>query len=626
MKGLFRLTIGTKIIGLIAILLVCSITGLIYISSDMFIQDNTSLIQQMNSDTASNIASQVRETLDGLTEKMRIVGAVVREEFANPESKKQVMQEFYTKDKDFLGVFVHEITAGNPPVVKYKSVSPVMTEIGDESGDTTISAITSGNDFSIQQIQKGDIQISTFKLVNGKPALALGVPFSKKDNETEFSQILTTVVKLDKFTKSFTDSEIVTSFMVDKKGRLLAHTDSSQNGSGDNLSALDIVKKFLEGKANNGQIRYQDPASQAFKLAAYRVVGFGGLGVIAEVPEAKAFEAAKRVQYRATLVGLAILFIAFLFGYLYSGTLTRPIKQLVEAAQRISAGDFNIHLKPKSHDEIAHLSNTFNEMAKGLEERDRVKETFNKFHNKEIADKLLSGEVKLGGERKEATVFFSDVRGFTGMSEQMEPEEVVEMLNEYMTRMVAIIRTYRGVVDKYVGDAIMALWGVPLGNEDDTYNAVAACLAIRQELADLNELRMSRGQPPLKIGMGLNTGQVIAGNIGSDEKMEYTVIGDSVNLASRVESMTKEYGTDLLISSAVYEKVKGRFVFEQVKSARVKGKAEAIILYRVLGFIDEQGQQVLVETPYSSYASEKSDKAVHEEKPAEGHGGGDQAA
>ena len=101
-------------------------------------------------------------------------------------------------------------------------------------------------------------------------------------------------------------------------------------------------------------------------------------------------------------------------------------------------------------------------MARGLEERDRVKETFNKFHNKEIAEKLLSGEVKLGGERKEATIFFSDVRGFTAMSETMEPEQVVEMLNEYMTRMVAIVRTHHGIVDKYVGDAIMALWGVPI--------------------------------------------------------------------------------------------------------------------------------------------------------------------
>jgi len=289
----------------------------------------------------------------------------------------------------------------------------------------------------------------------------------------------------------------------------------------------------------------------------------------------------------------------------------------MEAARRISHGDFKVALKPKGRDEVAELSVTVNEMAKGLEERDRVKETFNKFHNKEIAEKLLSGEVKLGGERKEATIFFSDVRGFTGMSETMEPEQVVEMLNEYMTRMVAIIRAHGGIVDKYVGDAIMALWGVPIGKPDDTVNAVRACLAMRAELAKLNELRISRGQHALKIGMGLNTGPVIAGNIGSTEKMEYTVIGDSVNLASRMESMTKEYGTDLLIPQAILDRVKGQFVFEKCKSAKVKGKSQEIEIYKVTGYRDEAGREVLVETPYSSYAAEKSDKVVHDDKDSE---------
>jgi class 3 adenylate cyclase len=342
------------------------------------------------------------------------------------------------------------------------------------------------------------------------------------------------------------------------------------------------------------------------------VVGFAGLGVVSELPEALAYQAANTMAKRAVLVGLIILFIAFWAGYLYSGTITRPIQMLVEAAQRIASGDFKINLSVKGRDEVSHLSRAFNEMALGLEERDRVKETFNKFHNKEIAEKLLSGEVKLGGERKEATVFFSDVRGFTAMSETMEPEQVVEMLNEYMTRMVAIIRSHHGIVDKYVGDAIMALWGVPLGNDDDIYNSVRACLAMRDELARLNELRISRGQSPLKIGMGLNIGPVIAGNIGSTEKMEYTVIGDTVNLASRMESMTKEYGTDFLIPSAIYERVKDRFIFERCKSARVKGKSAAIEIYKVLGYYDERGQEVIVQTPYSSYEAEKSDKVVHD--------------
>jgi hypothetical protein len=145
---------------------------------------------------------------------------------------------------------------------------------------------------------------------------------------------------------------------------------------------------------------------------------------------------------------------------------------------------------------------------------------------------------------------------------------------------------------------------------------VRACLTMREELEKLNQLRISRGQNALKIGMGLNVGPVIAGNIGSVEKMEYTVIGDTVNLASRMESMTKEYGTDLLIPKTIYDRLKDRFIFEKCKDAKVKGKSSAIEIYKVRGYIDEAGNGIVIETPYSSYASEKSDKAVHDDEPA----------
>ena len=198
------------------------------------------------------------------------------------------------------------------------------------------------------------------------------------------------------------------------------------------------------------------------------------------------------------------------------------------------------------------------------------------------------------------------------MSESMAPEAVVEMLNEYMTQMVSIIQSYKGVVDKYVGDAIMAIWGVPIQAPYDYQLAVLACLAMRKELNRLNKSRLARGQAALKIGMGLNTGVVIAGNIGSDTKMEYTVIGDAVNLASRIESMTKEYGTDLLISNSVYEQVKEQFVIEQAGSTRVKGKTESIDVYKVLGYYDKKTHKpIIIETPYSTYESEKSDKVLH---------------
>jgi adenylate cyclase len=559
----------------------------------------------------------MREVFQALTDKMRIVGTILSQQEQSKSVKNRIIAEVFSKDKELLAIYLQKVEKTNGYTRVASAVSPSMAELDDPTGESALNSIYSDEEFTLSSVAEGSVEITSVTLADGDSAIVVGVPFIQDPVDPSlFSHVLITLVRQSRFVKSFSESEIVNSFMVDRRGKLLAHPDAELVSSGENFSHLAIVKQMLEGKFNNGQTQYTDPQSGESKLGAFRLVGFGGLGVVAEVAEAKAFEAARKVVYRAALIAWVILCISFLTGYLYSGTITWPIRRLSDAARRIAEGDFKINLKAKGRDEIAHLSTAFNEMAKGLEERDRVKETFNKFHNKEIAEKLLTGEVKLGGERKEATVFFSDVRGFTALSETMEPEQVVEMLNEYMTRMVSIIRAHGGVVDKYVGDAIMALWGVPLTGEDDVYRAVKACLSMREELAKLNELRISRGQGALKIGMGLNMGPLIAGNIGSNEKMEYTVIGDAVNLASRIESMTKEYGTDLLISKSVYQQLSDRFIFELGGTTKVKGKTDAIEVYKVIGYYDEFKRPVLVQTPYSSYAAEKSDKVVHEDSHA----------
>ncbi|OFZ82540.1 MAG: hypothetical protein A2583_10255 [Bdellovibrionales bacterium RIFOXYD1_FULL_53_11] len=611
LRAKIRLTIGAKLIGLIAILLISSLASLVWLATRMFIEDNTALIQNMNADTAASLSARTREFFETTNERMRLLGMTLLQQQGGAGTT-AMQKEIFLKDPDFLALYVYKHDSAEGRELAAKAVSPVMAAINDATGEATALAAAQEKTIASNLVAKGDPQIAVMKLGDGSAALAVAIPFIKAGAETAqkgavFSHSLLGVMKQSRILKMFTEADMVTAFMVDGKGRLIAHADTARVLGGESVAHLEIVKMLLGGKFNNSQTRYADQAGE-WKLGAFKLVGFGGLGVVAEVPEAKAFEAAHQVERRAAMIAIIILSLSFFIGYLYSGTITWPIKQLVGAAKKISSGDFTINLKPKTRDELATLSLAFNDMAKGLEERDKVKATFNKFHNKEIAEKLLSGEVKLGGERKESVVFFSDVRGFTAMSESMQPEQVVEMLNEYMTRMVAVIRAHHGIVDKYVGDAIMALWGVPIGGPDDVYNAIMACLLMRQELAVLNELRLSRGQSALKIGMGVNTGPVIAGNIGSTEKMEYTVIGDTVNLASRIESMTKTYGTDLLISEAIHASVKDRFIFENCKTAHVKGKTDAIVVYKVSGYYDENGTPVIIKTPYSSYTAEHCDK------------------
>jgi adenylate cyclase len=221
----------------------------------------------------------------------------------------------------------------------------------------------------------------------------------------------------------------------------------------------------------------------------------------------------------------------------------------------------------------------------GVEEREKhkIKNIFSKYVSDVLVEELLrSPELKLGGEKKEITVLFSDIRGFTTMSEKMQPEEVVHILNEYLSEMTEAIFVNKGTLDKFVGDAVMALFNTPAPLKDHALCAVRTAFLMKKKLAALNEKWIKEGKHPLKIGIGINTGEAIAGNMGSMKRMEYTVIGDTVNLASRLESATKGLGAEILISDHTYEQVKDHVRVKRFDNITVKGKEELLTVYDVV--------------------------------------------
>ena len=182
------------------------------------------------------------------------------------------------------------------------------------------------------------------------------------------------------------------------------------------------------------------------------------------------------------------------------------------------------------------------------------------------------------------------------------------MLNEYFSYMVPAINDSGGVVDKFIGDAIMAVWGVPNSSPDDGKNALTACLRMRTTLNELNMLRRQRGEPDLWIGMGLHYGEAISGTIGSMERMEYTVIGNTINTASRIEASTKAFGTDLLVSEEVQAQLPDGFIYELAGIVEAQGRSEPLKLFRVKGLITEDKNEIEIVTPFSSYTAEKAGK------------------
>jgi adenylate cyclase len=216
-------------------------------------------------------------------------------------------------------------------------------------------------------------------------------------------------------------------------------------------------------------------------------------------------------------------------------------------------------------------------------EKRRVKRLFSRYVSKDVYQQLLASphEAALGGERREMSVLFSDMRGFTTLSESGEAEDLVRQLNQYFTRMVDVVFAHRGTVDKFVGDMIMALYGAPLDDADHADHAVQTALAMVRELEQLNRLWAIEGRAALDIGIGINTGEMIAGNIGSDTIMSYTVIGDNVNLGARLESLNKDFGTRILISEATRRQLKGTYELRPLGDVTVKGKTRAVQVFEV---------------------------------------------
>ncbi len=216
-------------------------------------------------------------------------------------------------------------------------------------------------------------------------------------------------------------------------------------------------------------------------------------------------------------------------------------------------------------------------------EKRRIKHVFSRFVARDVFDHLMADptRVELGGARREMTVLFSDIRGFTTLTEQGPPEAVVSQLNEHFTRMVEVLFRHHGTVDKFVGDMVMALFGAPLPDPDHADHAVAAALEMLAELEALNRRWTAAGRPRFDIGVGINTGEMVAGNIGSEQIMSYTVIGDAVNLGSRLESLNKQHGTSIIISGETRRRLKQRYDIHPLGQVVVKGKTEAVEIYEV---------------------------------------------
>lgn len=318
-------------------------------------------------------------------------------------------------------------------------------------------------------------------------------------------------------------------------------------------------------------------------LAGVKKIGSVHVGVSHEEIE----QAIERTRNDILTIFLLVLLIGVLGAILLSHFLIHPIKALVAGVGNIAGGDFNQKIPVRSRDELGTLTRAFNDMAEALRTKEAIKDAFRRYVSRQVAEEIFKAPDRyvstLKGERRKIAVLFADIRGFTPLAERLDPEEVVKILNIYLTIMTDIVFKYGGTVDKFMGDCIMAVYGAPIFNPHSTERAVRTAIEIQEMVNLANMERVSHGKEPVLIGIGINSGMAVVGNIGSKDRLDYTVVGDSVNLAARLQTTANLLGRNILISKSTFDEVANMVETVELEPVTVRGKSEPVEVYEILG-------------------------------------------
>jgi len=623
-KGFLFISIGFKLILIVSILLGVSLSGLTLLSSWFFSADIERTLRTNTMERVELLSDKIETDLATTINSARLIAATMEGGLVYAGTGTAATEELLAQNKRILNVRIVTMENGVPTVTSSaravknpiavaapgETETETVAESGaepaaanetktegevepsdvPESGTESIAA-ESPNGLSayiasrITPAFAGNTIVANVSPETGLASIAVLFPYQMR-SDNEAASVVLLEISADPYIEALSARELYTNYLVDDAGNLIAHNDRELVLARTSLASDAIVRDSMAGEMTLKQMQFTGTDGHAY-IGSWKRFFDGGLSVISVVRRDTALEGVYILQRRNILITIMILCVSMLLLYSFSKSLTTPVKRLMDGALKIGKGDFSIEIPSTTHDEIGRLSKTFNAMTKGLAERDKIKNAFGKFVNKEVAERVLKGEIQLGGESRTAAIFFSDIRSFTAISEKLTPHEVVEFLNDYMTRMVNCVNVTHGVVDKYIGDSIMATWGIPYSHGNDTENAVNGALMMRKALAEFNKDRGSDKKPIIKIGSGINTGEVVAGQIGSPERMEYTCIGDAVNLASRIESLNKLFKTDILISEYSQSLVKSIFRTVPMKQILVKGKEHPQQIYAVLGRFDD---------------------------------------
>jgi adenylate cyclase len=345
--------------------------------------------------------------------------------------------------------------------------------------------------------------------------------------------------------------------------------------------------RSLFGNNRHGVMTFIQPVTYQEVTAGYAQISFSQSGMR---------ESATRALQAIIAATILIIVLGVGMAFALGRRITQPIDKLVNASRAIGQGDYSFRFKERRKDELGLLMEAFNDMAEGMLEKTQVKSALSRYVSAGVAREILSNldGVGLSGKRVEGSVLFADIKGFTRIAETMRPEELVTILNRYFTLITCACEINHGMVDKYMGDGVMLVFGAPEPDTDHAFHAITCALLIQELVAYENALREEQGKFPVQFRIGVNTGSMLAGNMGSRERMEYTVVGDTVNLASRLCGITN--GNEIVISREMYlrDDIRERVVAGEYQSIRLRGISQPVSTYRVEQ-LTAAGQEIIAQ-------------------------------
>ncbi|WP_010260510.1 adenylate/guanylate cyclase domain-containing protein [Treponema primitia] len=569
--------IGFKLVAIITILLLVSlgaITALVsvMVSSDLRVtaEENNFSVNKRSASEAETTLATVRSSVLVLLDTLNAVGS------SQAALSRQAAAFFFERNQDIAAIVI----TGDRELVNNRFF------LANELESDLVGEFMARQREAVDRSRSGETLLLNAAPIFHIPLLALLFPWQ----ETGSEEVVLILFSSDSLNDNFGQG-VNSSYMINDAGDILVHPDYELVRAGANAANQPFVEALRESQERNLQTLYTDRDGGRY-FGAFQKLSVANAVVITNVEYNVVFEGIAATTRRNIYLTGAVLFVSIILIWLFSKTISRPLKGLTVVAGQIEEGLFEQNLVSKSRDELGVLTQSFSRMSKALG-------IFGRFTNREIALGAMRGEIKPGGQPKHGTVFFSDIRNFTSISEEFarhygdeSSDRIVAWLNEYLTRMVDCVEKTNGVVDKFIGDSVMAHWGTAYTSgspEADALNGVRAALMMREALYQMNKDRGENdpANPRIRIGCGINSGVVTAGQIGSEQRMEYTVIGDAVNLASRTEALNKPLGTDILITEDTWNLVGKHLITEEMPSVEVKGKSKPVRMFAVVNFKED---------------------------------------